>query len=178
MLCKRAMEEKSSANWPCILKASSFSSLKPSNNPLSSHLFQAFVAFKTKSSEYLEALDNPVSLTEQVTTCKPSQGPVCGWCEHPPPPVTVQGCVLGLQPVWAKDSLWNQISGILFFSCFATINTIITISVITLAIYYCYLTYNDNLHYCMRAYFYSKQPHWIRKIYWQSGCPFELTPSS
>lgn len=78
MLCKRAMEEKSSANWPCILKASSFSRLKPSNNPLSSHLFQAIIAFKTKSSEYLEALDSPVSMTEQITTCKLSQGPVCG----------------------------------------------------------------------------------------------------
>lgn len=36
---KEQRKRKSSANWSCILKASSFSRLKPSNNPLSSHLF-------------------------------------------------------------------------------------------------------------------------------------------
>lgn len=84
--------------------------------------------------------------------------------------------MLGLQPAWAKDSFWDQFSGILFLSCVATINTIITISIITLAIYYCYLTYNDNLHYCMRASFYSKQPHWIRKIYWQWAAHLNWLP--
>lgn len=110
------------------------------------------LVFKTKCgkpSEYVECIrqarSQPANSLEELCVAALK-------CPHPS--ATVPGCALGPQPRLAQGQRRRSAQRRFILSRFAIITAIMTI---TLAIYYCYLTYDDNLHYRMRASPYSKQ---------------------